>query len=471
MQCTGSDIVLMCMSMTSAVVYCRISRDVDGEGLGVERQRKDCLDLCSKRGWSVTDVLIDNDVSAYSGKQRPGYDKAIRALTERRADALVAWHPDRLHRSPRELEDFVSIVEQTGASVATVTAGDVDLSTPEGRLQARIVGAVARKESEDKSRRLRRKHLELAEAGKVAGGGPRPFGFKADRIRHDAREVKLIREAARRVLAGESLYAITNDWTERHVPTSTGAKWSTTALKTLLMAPRVAGLRSHHGEIVGPAVWKPILDRDTWDAVTAVLRTRGRARTRPPRAYVLSGGLVRCGKCGHALVAAPRPYGRAYACLSGHGGCNSVSIKADPMEEFVIDAMFEALDGPELAEMVEPADDAGDVRHELGDVEGRLQDLADMFATGAISKAEWMRARSKLEDRRTTLEAQVASAVSTSPLAAYRDVGVLRSRWPTLTIDQRRTIIAAVITAVNVAPAGRAGGRVDLDRVTIEWRA
>ena len=63
-----------------------------------------------------------------------------------------------------------------------MTAGEFDLCTPEGRLTARIVGSVARKESEDKSRRIRRKHVELAKAGKVSGGGRRPFGFESDRV-------------------------------------------------------------------------------------------------------------------------------------------------------------------------------------------------------------------------------------------------------------------------------------------------
>ena len=53
--------------------------------------------------------------------------------------------------------------------VAVVSGGDYDLTTPDGRFTARIVGAVARKESEDRSRRVRRKHLELAEQGKPAG--------------------------------------------------------------------------------------------------------------------------------------------------------------------------------------------------------------------------------------------------------------------------------------------------------------
>ena len=48
-------------------------------------------------------------------------------------------------------------------TVVSVTAGDYDLDTPEGRLVARITGSVARKESEDRARRVARKHREKAE--------------------------------------------------------------------------------------------------------------------------------------------------------------------------------------------------------------------------------------------------------------------------------------------------------------------
>ena len=85
-------------------------------------------------------------------------------------DAVVVYHADRLHRHPRELEDFIELCARTGTKLATV-GGEVDSATHEGQLVARIQGAVARKESDDKSRRIRRKHEELAYAGKVSGGG------------------------------------------------------------------------------------------------------------------------------------------------------------------------------------------------------------------------------------------------------------------------------------------------------------
>ncbi|MCY7290261.1 MAG: recombinase family protein, partial [Cryobacterium sp.] len=42
-------------------------------GLGVERQREDCLQLARERGWEVVAEFADNDISAYSGRSRPGY--------------------------------------------------------------------------------------------------------------------------------------------------------------------------------------------------------------------------------------------------------------------------------------------------------------------------------------------------------------------------------------------------------------
>ena len=130
----------------------------------------DCEALCAARGWEITQYLEDNDRSAYSGKKRRGaYEQMLTAVEDGVLDAIVMWHNDRLHRSPRELETFIDLVERRGVRVAVVTGGDYDLTTPEGRFTARIVGAVARKESEDRSRRVRRKHLELAEQGRPAG--------------------------------------------------------------------------------------------------------------------------------------------------------------------------------------------------------------------------------------------------------------------------------------------------------------
>lgn len=43
--------------------FCRISKDRLAERLGVDRQEKDLCKLARERGYEVTAVYIDNDVS------------------------------------------------------------------------------------------------------------------------------------------------------------------------------------------------------------------------------------------------------------------------------------------------------------------------------------------------------------------------------------------------------------------------
>src|SRR5688500_5358433 len=89
-----------------AAIYVRISEDKTGAGLGIERQEDDCRALAGRLGWDVVEPIFeDNDVSAYSGKPRPGYRALLAALRAGNADAVICWHTDRLHRSPVELEE------------------------------------------------------------------------------------------------------------------------------------------------------------------------------------------------------------------------------------------------------------------------------------------------------------------------------------------------------------------------------
>ena len=134
----------------------------------------------------------------------------------------MGWHVDRLTRSPRELEDVIDLADKHGLELATVT-GEVDLSNPTGRLVARMLGAAARHEAEHKAERQKRQRRQAAEAGRVAGGGKRPYGYADDRVTVMDHEAATIRECAARVLSGESLASICRDLAARGIMTSGGS--------------------------------------------------------------------------------------------------------------------------------------------------------------------------------------------------------------------------------------------------------
>lgn len=148
-------------------MYLRTSSDPTGNALGVTRQREDCEKLCASRGWLPIEHC-DNDTSASSGKRQPAYERMladIADIADGRVGAVVAWDLDRLHRRPIELERFMDLADAHRLALATVS-GDIDLSTAQGRLTARLKGAVARHKVEHASDRKRRAARQKAEAGR-----------------------------------------------------------------------------------------------------------------------------------------------------------------------------------------------------------------------------------------------------------------------------------------------------------------
>jgi site-specific DNA recombinase len=459
-------------TVTTAAIYCRISQDRTGAGLGVDRQREDCEKLAESRGWGIAGLYVDNDVSAYSGKRRPEYERLMTDVRDGRVGAILAWHPDRLHRSPLELETFIATVEAAGTRIETVRAGHVDLATPSGRVVARTLGAMARYESEHKSERISRKHEELARAGQPIRGGTRAFGLSADWTTIVDDEADLIREAYRRILDGATVGSIAADWQSRGILSPAGLPWRPGPLRRLLTSARLAALREHRGAIVGAGIWPAIVDRAAWERVRATLDART-PRVGTPRRYLLTG-LVRCGACGEALMGRPRAdHVRRYVCARGPNfkGCGRTFIVAEPTEAAVVEMVLAVLDGPETeaairreAAMLDRTDDAD----RLAADERGLEDLArDHYVQRIIGRTEYLAARDGLEARIAASRAALAAGGHGRRLAAALTV---RGRWEDLTFARRREIVETVLESVAILPGRRGYNRFDVARLAPVWR-
>ncbi|HLA66980.1 MAG TPA: recombinase family protein, partial [Acidimicrobiia bacterium] len=467
--------------MRTVGVYARISSDPRGERLGVERQIADCERLASDLGWTVHDLYVDNDTSAWSGKVRPEYERLCEDIKGGTVNGLIVWHADRLHRHPRELEDFIILIEAAGDfDLRTVTAGDLDLGDSTGRAVARILGAVARKESDDKSARIRRKHLELATKGQVSGGGTRPYGYTQDRRQVVAEEAAHLREAARRVLAGESLRSVCADFNERGITTSTGGPWSIQTLRRILVGGRISGRRQHHHEIVAKAVWPRIITVANSDRLRSLLnRTAGSGPSgRSPRRYLLTGGLLRCGRCDTPMVSRPKAdHTRRYVCASGpgFGGCGRIAVTAEPLEGFVADAVFYRLDTPQLARALKDARKANQEHEQLASQvtsdEAMLDQLATDYAAKTISHREWLAARKPIQARIDATKRRLSRISATHRIDDYAGRSTaLRDAWADLPLTRQTAIIRIVVDHLVVNPATPGRNTFDPDRFNPIWR-
>lgn len=58
----------------------------------MQRQLEDCRKLAAERGWVVGHEYVDNDISAYSGKARPGYEAMCSDLAAGVRDAVIVYN-------------------------------------------------------------------------------------------------------------------------------------------------------------------------------------------------------------------------------------------------------------------------------------------------------------------------------------------------------------------------------------------
>nr|WP_200942042.1 recombinase family protein [Angustibacter sp. Root456] len=462
-------------TVKAAAIYARISSDAEGAGLGVGRQVADCEALAERLGWSVAEVYSDNDISAYSGKRRPAYERMLEDLRDGHRDAVIVYHVDRLTRRPIELEQFVAAMDAAKVRHVRFVVGDSDIMTGDGLMAVRMMGAVAAHESATKSRRILRKHAELAEQGRPNGGPLRPFGFEKDRVTVRQDEAAVIRTLVERFLAGESLRSLCVWLDAEGITTVAGGPWRTPTLRNLLRSGRIAGLREHRGEVVGKAVWPQIITPQTRQRTLTRMESQTASGRRAPRRYLLSG-LLRCGKCGTRLFSAARQASRRYVCSSGpdHGGCGRLTVVAEPVEQLIADAVLMRLSNPALMQQLAGGtsdEESAALAEQLSDERGRADELAAAYATKAITMAEWLTARDPIQARITDLERRLARVTNTAALDGLTGpLEVVQQRWADLNLDRQAAVVRTLLDHAVIQPVGPGQRTLDPNRVQAHWR-
>lgn len=446
--------------MRNANGYARQSADQSGEGAAVSRQIDGIKEMCKAKGLNLVEMFIDNDISATSGKTRPGFE----ALLASKPSAIVVWHVDRLCRVSKDLERVIDL----GRNVYAVKSGHVDLSNPAGRAVARTITAWSTYEGEQKAIRMVAANRQRAQQGDVSFTR-RPFGFERTgrKVRIVKSEAAQIRDAVQRLLKGESLQSIVNDWNAHGSATTMGGPWSLTTIRRVLLSPRTAGRVVYNGEDFGPNE-TAILDADTADRLAALMHDPRRRRSPSNKVKYLLSGLVRCGRegCEGAMFSKRGNYPgtvMTYRCLN----C-MMTRKQESVDEVVMAAIVARLTRPDAAGLLDRDVDVDELRERVVQLRDRRDGLAAMLAEGLLTREAVRTQAGRLTNQINDLERQMQTAAGTSPLAQVLDSSNVTAALQALTLLEVREVVKALMV-VRVLPCG-SGVRFRPEQVQIEWK-
>lgn len=447
----------------ATAIYLRQSQDKTGEWAAIARQEEACKKLADAKGLEGITLYRDNDKSASNGQDRPEFLRLLADIKAGRIDALIVWHLDRLTRSVRDLTKVIEAGQEHGLNIASVHGVSIDLGDPTGVAVATILTAIAAMEVQHKGNRQRAANKQRAGKGN-AFWSTRPFGYdREDGIVFIVpAEAHAIRDGARKILAGNTLTSVANDWntaglrtTMKNKTTEEYGRWGVTQVRRVLLNPRYAGRRIYNGDDLGAGDWPAILTVDLHRQLEEYL-TDPRRRTAPDdlNAKYLLSGIAVCGKCGKSMFASPsKNKGRArmiYRCFGGY----CIARQMEPVDEVVEARIVGILSRPDAAKLFSPDIDTTALRAQATGLRERRDALASLLAEGLLSRAAVREQAGKLTLDLTALEVRINSADTLNPVAGLIDADDIVDAWTALEFPVKRKIIRTLMD-IKIMPVGK----------------
>ena len=529
------------------VLYARVSTDEQARsGYSLAQQIERLREYAAGEGHEILEEVTD---AGYSGAslQRPGMDRIRKLVQEGDVSVVLAQDRDRFAREPA----YVYLLREEFAEhdCTLRSLNDRGDDSPEGELTDGILDQLAKFERAKMMERTRRGKQRKAREGRITTNRA-AFGFDYNATRDGYVVNPEQMEIVRRIfyMAGvekTTIYAIKRDLERRGLRTPSGkADWDPNFIRGFLLndlykphtfeeirrivSPEVAvrldpearygvwwsGKKSFERKLVPKngrqgrrykysyrvkerppedRIGVPIPDsgipREWVDAAREAIKNNRRPARAGDRKWELSGGLLRCAKCGRSMTArtCPKPKSRStylyYACVAGayHKRDTCPARKhhrAEEVEARVWDVVSRILKDPErlragLDYMIEQerrgahGDPAAETEHwlkEISEAGRKRARYQEMSAEGLIDFEELRTRLAALKDNRKTAERELRALQRRTEylmrLESDRDsllesyAGLMPEAIDALGSDERHRVYRMIGLEARLAPDG-----------------
>lgn len=476
---TGSALRAELNRKLRAFIYARVSKDPRRRETSIRDQMTDNRRTCADNDWTIAGEFKDPDRSAsrHAKRSRPDWDEMLRRARAGECDVIVFWESARAYR---DLEVFVELRKLClKHGILLCYDGDVfDVSKPADWKRLTRDALDAEEEAEKIRNRVLRTTRLSAERGAIHGKVPygfrRVYDSKTGDLLGQVEEsdaAAIIRSAAKRVAAGETTYKIAKDFQEKGIPAPRDAKrgWDPQTINQIILNPAVIGKRVHRGEVVGDAVWEPILDELLYKKCKRILTDPGRRTQRDSTVKHLLSGIV-VGPCGGVLRMRRNRGHQCYTCIIDF--CTSMEITK--LDLYVEAAVLEYVSRPEFATTLQPSVGEDDAIREAAtlveELEAELEEARRLVGRRQLSVASLAMVEQELlpqiEEARQRMQPAFFHPVL-SDLACPN----ARQVWAELDLAQKRAALRALGTIKLNRARSRGVRAIEPGRVQMPWEA
>lgn len=459
-----------------AFIYARVSRDPRRRDTSIRDQLTENRHTCAEHGWIVVGEFSDPDRSAsrHAKRARPEWDDMLAKAETGDCDVIVFWESSRGYR---DLSVFVRLRELClRNNILLCYDGEIfDVSKYSDWKRLTRDAVDAENEAEKIRERVLRTTRLSAERGDIHG--KIPYGFRreydpksGDLLRQVADEdtSTVVKEAAKRIAAGETTYAIAKSFQARGVVAPRNAKrgWDLTTVSQIVLNPAIIGKRAYRGEIVGDAVWDGFLDEVTYYTCRKILTDPARRKQRDSAvSHLLSG--IAVAPCGQVLRVRRNRKQLSYTCVRDF--CCAMEIAK--FEQYVEIAFLEYVSRPEFRRALTEDDGSGRLQEAMAlavQLESELEEARALVGKRQLSVASLASIEQQLAPQIAAARAQAQESAVPEVLSMLATVEAPQV-WASLGLPQKRAALRAAVK-ITLNRARAAGVRsIEPGRITLEW--
>ena len=465
-------------------LYPRVSGHEQEENYSVPEQIKRMKAYCEARGWTVYKIYTD---SGYSGSSldRPGVQTLIKDAEKHLFDMVLVYKLDRLSRSQKDTLYLVEdVFDKHGVYFTSITE-NFDTSTPTGKAFLGILSVFAQFERESIRERTMMGKKARAEEGKWHGGSTEPVGYdysiEDDMLYINEYEAMQIREIADLFLKMTPVRTIERMCSEKGYRHKHG-DWTAKTIKRVLKNPINIGMITA-GDKLLQGLHKPILDKQTFDDIQAIMNERKDKYGVTYKPYSsLLGGFLYCKHCTAKYSKTHNGGGRLYyACYSRSKrmkelikdpNCKNKTHRMLDLDMAIIEAITQlSVDEAYIEEVRanKPVNDVGAkikaINKEIEGITSQMSNLMNLYSLNKMPIELIDKQIADLNDRKIALEKELESL----DVPDTDDEGMTNEEIQTLadminnkdlTLEDKRNIVASLIYYIEI----------DNENILIHWK-
>jgi DNA invertase Pin-like site-specific DNA recombinase len=341
-------------------------------------QQPQVMTWITDHGYDHAATYQIHGASARKGNKRfdTTWAQVINDFRTGKITVLVVWRLSRLDRKLAATQMIAEVVKLGGRIEFAKQQHLNDLSTMAGRISLTVEQELAFAESEEKSDRVKAKHVTLRDKGSFVGRPPWGYdivlgdGLKTLAPNAEGRE--WIPQIFRKMATGGSRHKVAKMLMDAGLKTKNGrGDWSEQTIGGMIKNPAYYGFPRNNGTLEVEA----LVSASEWQAANSAMRDRAAWRGREATVYEKPLLKPLCGHC-QETTGKPSPMYRIplrtfyYRCKRYEtGSCGSPMVPCEELDDLVTEAML-ADQTPKLDEVFVPGDDHAD---EIAKIDEKMQ--------------------------------------------------------------------------------------------------